>query len=154
MALTMKRSVRLAATMVVATAMVACTPPMQRAETAYSEGRYLEVAEDLAHSESELTQLPVEQRARYGVYRGLSLMKLGEYDGAQRWLRYALDVERGRPSLEAHQRRALDEGWSSLQALRGPAAGSPAEGAPQGAAAVEQGSLHGVRSGQSLAPAK
>ncbi len=64
----------------------ACTVYVNRAESAYNEGRYLEVAEQLAKREAEVRQLGERDRARYGLYRGLALLKLGQYDDAKRWL--------------------------------------------------------------------
>jgi hypothetical protein len=157
----------------------ACTPPMKRVETAYGDGRYLEVAEDLAHSESELSRLSIDQRARYGVYRGLSLIKLGEYDEAHRWLQYAYEVEKHRATLEPHQRQALDQGWASLRTLRAPGAAHPDAAHPDAAhpgaahpgaahpgaaspgpasvavpSGADGGTRHGIRAGQPLAPAQ
>jgi hypothetical protein len=89
---------------------------VQRAETAYDEGRYLEVAEQLAKREADMPNTTSGQRARYGVYRGLSLLRLGDYDGAERWLSYARGLEQ---QLNDEQRAKLDAGVAELSELRG-----------------------------------
>lgn len=107
---------------------------MNNAETAYGEGRYLEAAEDLAQHETEVGQLSPARRAQYGMYRGLSLLKLGELDAARRWLEYSMEVERMAPgSLAPHQRVQLDEGLLMLRRLTGQSAvdgASPPPSAP------------------------
>jgi len=116
-------------TLLLAVALASCTHYVRRAESAYDGGRYLEVAEDLAAHEQELSQLPPAHRAQYGVYRGLSLLELGEIEDAQRWLRYSAQVEQQAPgSLAPYQRMQLDRGLSLIKRLRGK---PPAEAMPQ-----------------------
>ena len=90
-----------------------------RAQTAYSDGRYLEVAEDLAAHEQEVGQLSRPNKVRYGMYRGLSLMRLGDNDSARHWLRFAYDFENAGPvpTLRPRQRMVLDAGWARLKEL-------------------------------------
>ena len=85
-----------------------------RAKVAYEEGRYLEVAESLAARERELDELPAWKKARYGLYRGLSLMQLGDPEEGRRWLHYARDVELREATLDEEQRQALSRGLSEL----------------------------------------
>jgi hypothetical protein len=92
----------------------ACTLYVVRAESAYHDGRYLEVAEQLAAREPEVKQLRQAEKARYGLYRGLALIKLGQYGDAKRWLGYAREQEGRGASLSALQRRQLDLGWATL----------------------------------------
>ena len=92
---------------------------VKRAEHAYEQGRYLEVAEDLAAREPHLLRIPTNKQSMYGVYRGLALLKLGDYSGADQWLRYAYGIERDRATLAPHHRQRLDFGWEELQRLRG-----------------------------------
>ena len=93
-----------------------CAAPwLSRAESAYDEGRYLEVAEDLARHEKEIDGMPDSQRARYGLYRGLALMKLGDHGGARRWLGYARDVQdKDDGALDDTQESRLEGGWTEL----------------------------------------
>src|SRR5262245_32173814 len=109
------RSVRGLALLALALACGCSVSYVGRAEDTYHQGRYLEAAEKLARHESEVGSLPPEQQARYGMYRGLALLRLGDYDGARRWMRYAYDVEKAKPTLQGDLRRQLDAGWSELQ---------------------------------------
>lgn len=96
-----------------------------QARNAYDEGRYLDAAERLERAESGLAALPPERRARYGLYRGLSLLRLGEVEGARRWLEY---VELNRQlvaRLADHERRKLREGL--IEARAAPTASRPSE---------------------------
>lgn len=114
---------------VLALALPACVHYVQRAGSAYDDGRYLEVAEDLAAHEREVEQLPPAERAQYGMYRGLSLLELGELAAAQRWLDYSTDVEKMAPgSLTPFQRAQLERGKGLLDKLRSQ---RPAEAAPE-----------------------
>lgn len=85
-----------------------------RAKTAYEDGRYLEVAEALARREPELDRLPNSQRARYGLYRGLALIQLGDPEEGRRWLHYARDLELSEATLSERQRQQLSAGLSGL----------------------------------------
>jgi hypothetical protein len=96
-----------------------------RAERAYSEGRYLETAERLARHEPEVDALGAERQARYGLYRGLAQLRLGDHVAARRWLSYAYEVERRQPTLGANQRALLDAGWSELSRHAGNLTASP-----------------------------
>jgi hypothetical protein len=91
---------------------------VERAETAYEEGRYLEVAEQLAKREADMPNTSATQRARYAVYRGLALLRLGDHSGAERWLSYAGDLERKEHALDDRQRTELDAGVAELTRLR------------------------------------
>jgi hypothetical protein len=109
-----------------------CTPTyVERAQVDYSEGRYLEVAEELAERERELERLPPPLQAEYGIYRGLALLRLGDYPEARRWMRYAYDVERSAPgTLVGPVRAQLDYGWKWLERRRGAATESSLVAAP------------------------
>ncbi len=87
-----------------------------RAQTAYEQGRYLEVAESLSRREPELDRLPKSQRARYGLYRGLALIQLGDPEAGRRWLHYARDLELSEATLSEPQRQQLSAGLSGLNA--------------------------------------
>lgn len=92
-----------------------CGSYLGSAQRAYQEGRYLEVAENLGDHEAEVTNLEPSKQANYGLYRGLSLMKLGDHEAAGHWLDFAADVEKQRPgSLLPKQRQELDEARGEL----------------------------------------
>lgn len=81
------------------------------AKNAYSQGRYLEAAERLGQHEHEVSELSPPSQAEYGMYRGLSLMKVADYPGAMRWLDFAFKVEQRHPgTLLPEQRRELEDG--------------------------------------------
>jgi hypothetical protein len=92
-----------------------CAVRYGRAQDAYRDGRYLEAAENLARREAEVQSAPESQQALYGTYRGLALMQLGDYEGARRWMQFALDAEKRQPTLGLDVRRQLDAGWTELQ---------------------------------------
>ncbi len=111
----------------------ACTSYVKRGSTLYSDGRYVEAAEVFERTENRLTDAEPRERAEYGVYRGMTLLVLGDLRGAERWLAYAYEIERGAPgSLRADRRALLDRGWFELgQRMR---AEPPATTEPAGTA--------------------
>ncbi|MFP6685892.1 MAG: hypothetical protein VB934_14330 [Polyangiaceae bacterium] len=92
----------------------ACAVYVNRAESAYNEGRYLEVAEQLAKREAEVRQLGERDRARYGLYRGLALLKLGQYDDAKRWLGLAQEQKVKGTMLTKRQQHQLQLGLAAI----------------------------------------
>lgn len=97
-----------------------CNGYVHRASAAYGEGRYLEVAEDLARHEKEIDRLSAPQRAQYGLYRGLSLLQLGDFEGSRLWLEYAYEIEQSAAgALAPAQRIQLDKAWRLLDELDG-----------------------------------
>lgn len=106
----------------VALAVVACAGVVScgggyvsRGRHLYYEGRYLESAEVLARHERELVREDASRRAEYATFRGLSLLVLGDFPGAQRWMTYAYAIERSAPgSLRREHRVELDRGWQEL----------------------------------------
>ncbi len=92
-----------------------CGSYLGSAQRAYQDGRYLEVAENLSNHEAEVSALEPAKQAEYGYYRGLSLMKLGDNDGASHWLEFAVQIEKKRPgSLLPAQRREIDDARDKL----------------------------------------
>src|SRR5262245_43349365 len=88
------------------------------AEAAYHDGRYLEAAEKLAKHEDEVNALPPDKQARYGMVRGMALLRLGDYDGAKRWMSYAYDREQLQSTLPPPERQQLDAAWAELRRLQ------------------------------------
>ncbi len=85
-----------------------CGSYLGSAQRAYQDGRYLEVAENLGDHEADVPQLEPGKQANYGLYRGLSLMRLGDQEAATHWLDFAADIEKKRPgSLLPEQRKEL-----------------------------------------------
>jgi tetratricopeptide (TPR) repeat protein len=103
----------------VALCLSACTDySLMRAESAYKQERYLEVAEELAQREQEAPDLPRRDRARYGTLYGLALLRLGDHEGAERWLRFAKETDDNH--LNPQLRQALAAGWAELEQVTKP----------------------------------
>jgi hypothetical protein len=120
----------------------ACVDYVQRAGSDYGDGRYLEVEETLAQREGDLQALSPPRQAQYGAYRGMSLLRLGDLDGAQHWLEFAARAERQLPGSlgpqeQAELRHALHEVRQRKETLaqagvRADPAGPGLPPAPQG----------------------
>jgi hypothetical protein len=94
-----------------------CARWVRGAEVAYHDGRYFEAAEDLASREDEYWDLVPNHQARYALYRGLSLLRLGDHDGAHRWLAVARRLDAEGRLLAPAQRIELEGGWAELVRL-------------------------------------
>jgi hypothetical protein len=82
---------------------------VQRGTNLYGKGRYVEAAEVFERTENRLPALDDSGRARYGLYRGLTLLVLGDLAGARHWFSYARDVERQHAGALGAERLALLE---------------------------------------------
>lgn len=71
------------------------------------QGRYIDAAQVFEHTEAELGRYNDEERARYGFYRGATLLALGDPDDGRHWLDYASAA--GTP-LSPAERSALIDG--------------------------------------------
>jgi tetratricopeptide (TPR) repeat protein len=100
--------------------LAACSSYVKRGEVLYADGRYIEAAEVFERTEGRIGEASLRQRAEYGMYRGLTLLVLGDFSNAQRWMNYAYGVERAAPgSLSSDRRALLDRGWYEVgQRLR------------------------------------
>lgn len=93
-----------------------CTYYVDRGSDLYNQGRYIEAAHVLEKTEARLTTATHPQQAAYGLYRGATLLKLGDLDRAELWLGYARKAEIEYPgSLTPAERELLRE---ELIALR------------------------------------
>lgn len=96
--------------------LAACATPLDRGTTLYDDRRYVEAEEVFDHTEDQLATKKPSERVHYGVYRGLTLLELGDTAGARHWLAYARDVSRQHPrALNPDDRRALDWGWARIE---------------------------------------
>lgn len=90
------------------------------AKRAYSQGRYLEAAEELGEHEDEVHGLSPRRKAEYGLYRGLSLMMLRDYQGAEQWMSFALTVDKQSPgALRPEQREELHRHYMRVMRVIG-----------------------------------
>ncbi len=96
-------------------AVAGCGNYVQRGGTLYADGRYIEAAEVFERTERRLGEYTPKERAEYGLYRGMTLLVLGDLSHAHRWLAYAYEIERANPgSLRSDRRALLDRGWFEL----------------------------------------
>jgi hypothetical protein len=92
-----------------------CAEQTDRGQALYGEGRLIEAAQVFEHTEYRLDHASSSERAAYGVYRGLTLMALGDSRRAHHWLAYAYEVAREIPgSLNASDRTQVDHAWVVL----------------------------------------
>jgi hypothetical protein len=102
----------------------------------YQQGRYIDADQVFEHSEAQLASWGTSERARYGLYRGLTYLALGDQSLARRWLRYGATLDEAElDRLSAAERQLLSE---SLRAVGGPAAAlnTASSGAAAGAGLV------------------
>jgi hypothetical protein len=93
-----------------------CAHYVGRGSDLYYEGRYIEAAHVLEKSEPRLEGGSFEEQAEYGLYRGATLLRLGDLDGAGRWLEFSrLRLSESPGALTAEELELLQE---SLIALR------------------------------------
>ena len=98
-----------------ALSLLGCTYYVSRGSDLYSQGRYIEAAQVLEETESRLAEANPDEHAEYGLYRGATLLRLGDLDGALHWLSYAQSWERRYPgSLRADERELLEERFIAL----------------------------------------
>lgn len=96
-------------------ALLGCETYVRRGSTLYADGRYVEAAEVFERTEYRLGDYSPRERAEYGLYRGMTMLVLGDLGNARRWLTYAYEVERVSPgSLRSDRRALLDRGWFEL----------------------------------------
>ena len=81
----------------------------------YDDGRYVDAAEVFEKTEGRLSSSSASERARFGLYRGATYLKLGDAVHAAQWLGYSRSIVNGSPSALDSDERALLEG--SLKAL-------------------------------------
>lgn len=83
--------------------------PIQRGTNLYADGNYIEAAEIFERTEHRLPDMSMREQARYGLYRGLTLLVLGDLRGAHHWFAYAGNIERRHPGSLGQQRLTLLE---------------------------------------------
>ena len=73
--------------------LVGCSFFVDRGSDLYFQGRYIEAAHVLEKTENRLEGGSPGERAAYGLYRGATLLRLGDLGGAERWLDFARRTE-------------------------------------------------------------
>lgn len=100
---------------VVACTLFACEGYVRHGSALYGDGRYIEAAEVFERTEHRLGEYTPREKAEYGLYRGMTLLVLGDLGNARRWMAYSYEVERANPgTLRADRRALLDRGWFEL----------------------------------------
>lgn len=96
---------------------VGCTHYVDRGSDLYYQGRYIEAAHVLEKTEPRLTGASHIEQAAYGLYRGATLLRLGDLEGADRWLGYCQSVASRYPEvLRTDERELLQEALIALRA--------------------------------------
>jgi hypothetical protein len=86
-----------------------------RGTSLYGEGHYVEAAEVFERTEQRLSTSSSRERARFGLYRGATFLKLGDVPHAARWLGYSRSILNQYPdALDASDAALLD---ASLEAV-------------------------------------
>src|ERR1051325_7076408 len=63
-----------------------------RGSDLYGDGHYIEAAEVFERTEQRLATSSNAERARFGLYRGATFLKLGDVPQAARWLGYSRSI--------------------------------------------------------------
>jgi hypothetical protein len=104
----------------------ACASNNDRGRVLFAEGRFIEAAEVFEHSELQLRELEPQEQTRYGLYRGMTLLRLGDLDGAAKWLHYARTAEaKLNRALGNREHTALKQAWILLDRARAQETESP-----------------------------
>ena len=99
-----------AALLLLVSSLAACGGALAEGQSQFDKGRYAEAKQTFASSEAESRAWSDERRARYALYRGLTLGALGDRAQAGVWLREAKAIEAQNPgslSMEDAQRLRL-----------------------------------------------
>jgi hypothetical protein len=78
-----------------------------RGTSLYEDGRYVEAAEVFEMTEQRLSESSNAERARFGLYRGATFLKLGDVPHAARWLGYSRSIVKHDPEALAPSESAL-----------------------------------------------
>ncbi len=98
----------------------------------YAEGNYVGAAEYFEHTQKRLDIAEPEERARYGLYRGATLLSLGDFSAADHWLSYALQESRKNPEALTEEESQMLRRALRVRASMAPAAAGGAERVAQG----------------------
>jgi hypothetical protein len=92
-----------------------CSHYVQRGEALYREHRYVEAAEAFERTEDRLSESSAEERAEYGLYRGLTFLYLDDVANARTWLGYAYSVVQKAPgTLHPEEQTLLERAFTEL----------------------------------------
>jgi hypothetical protein len=105
----------------------------------YAGGFYIEAAEVFERTERRLDEASPSEQAQYGLYRGATLLALGDSRRARRWLRYSEKLLTTDPALLSEEERSMLRRALSVLANHSPEpAPERAEAAPAEPAIAER----------------
>ncbi len=78
-----------------------------RGSDLYTDGRFVEAAEVFERTEERLARSSSAEQARFGLYRGATFLKLGDFEHGARGLGYARSVVEHFPEALNDRDRAL-----------------------------------------------
>lgn len=73
----------------------------------YAGGFYIEAAEVFERTERRLVEASPSEQAQYGLYRGATLLALGDSRRARHWLRYSEKLLTTDPALLSDEERSM-----------------------------------------------
>jgi hypothetical protein len=88
-----------------------CSHYLARGSDLYYQGRYIDAAHVFQNSEERMQSAPPDERAEYALFRGATLLRLGDLAGAERWLGYAQATE---GSLDSGERNLLRDNLAAF----------------------------------------
>jgi hypothetical protein len=108
------RSIRRLAAVVLVPSLMGCGGALAEGQGQFDKGSYPEAKQTFAAAEVESRSWSDAKRARYALYRGLTLGALGDRAQAGVWLREAKAIEDARPgSLTPEDAQRLHLGMES-----------------------------------------
>lgn len=93
----------------------------------YASGFYIEAAEVFERTERRLDEVSEAEKAQYGLYRGATLLALGDSRRAQRWLRYSERMLATEPALLSEEEREMLRRALGVLSSHDPTGAPPAE---------------------------
>jgi hypothetical protein len=88
---------------------------VSRGSSLYAAGHYVEAAEVFEQTARRLDSCSSRERARFGLYRGATFLKLGDAEHAARWLGYARTIKSLEPgALDTADSALLDASLAAL----------------------------------------
>jgi hypothetical protein len=87
---------------------------VDRGAALYAEHDYVGAAEVFERNEKQFAAASERQRARYALYRGITLQSLGDAQRANYWLRIAADIaQRDSAALDSSEQLTLTQAFAS-----------------------------------------
>lgn len=80
---------------------------VSRGADLYAGGRYIEAAEVFERTEKRLATTSTSERCRYGLYRGATLLALGDSSRAETWLAYSSQILQTEPDALSEEEHAM-----------------------------------------------